>query len=100
MNTIWLSGTIVGAVKPIALPDNPGAQLRLAFSNGGGAGFTDVTVFGPQAERARLLMPGTKVAVAGRLRFSEWETSNGDKRQSLSIVAGSLFELTALAEAE
>ena len=50
--------------------------------------YFDVDVFGGQGERcAQYLARGRQVAVAGRLRWREWETQDGQKRQAVSIVA-------------
>jgi single-strand DNA-binding protein len=50
--------------------------------------FFDVTVWGAQGENcARFLSKGRPVALDGRLEWREWETQNGDKRQSVEIVA-------------
>ena len=50
--------------------------------------FFDVTVWGAQGENcARFLSKGRPIALDGRLEWREWETQNGDKRQSVEIVA-------------
>ena len=50
--------------------------------------YFDVDVFGGQGERsAQYLSKGRQVAVSGRLRWREWETQDGQKRQAVSIVA-------------
>ena len=52
------------------------------------ANYFDVDVFGGQGERcAQYLTRGRQVAVEGRLRWREWETQEGQKRQAVSIVA-------------
>ena len=52
------------------------------------ANYFDVDVFGGQGERcAQYLDRGRQVAVSGRLRWREWETQDGQKRQAVSIVA-------------
>ena len=51
-------------------------------------GYFDVDVFGPQAERYNeWLKKGRQIAVDGRLRWREWQTQEGQKRQSVSVVA-------------
>jgi single-strand DNA-binding protein len=53
--------------------------------------FFDVTVWGAQGENcARFLSKGRPVAVDGRLEWREWETQDGNKRQSVEIVADSV----------
>lgn len=51
--------------------------------------YFDVTVWGGQAENcATYLAKGRKVGVNGRLRWREWESSDGSgKRQAVDIVA-------------
>jgi single-strand DNA-binding protein len=50
--------------------------------------FVDVAVFGRQAKVcAERLAKGARVAVAGRLRYSEWRAEDGSKRSRHSIVA-------------
>lgn len=50
--------------------------------------FFDVTVFGQRGESlSRFLSKGSKIAVEGRLRWSQWETKEGEKRSKVEIVA-------------
>jgi single-strand DNA-binding protein len=50
--------------------------------------YFDVDVFGAQGERcSQYLARGRQVAIAGRLRWREWESQDGQKRQAVSIVA-------------
>jgi len=50
--------------------------------------YFDVDVFGGQGERcAQYLARGRQVGVSGRLRWREWETQDGQKRQAVSIMA-------------
>lgn len=50
--------------------------------------FVDVTVFGNRAEAlTRFLSKGSKVAIEGKLRWSSWETPQGEKRSKLEVVA-------------
>jgi single-strand DNA-binding protein len=47
-----------------------------------------VTVFGRQAEScAQYLKKGRPVAIDGRLEWSQWETKEGQKRESVDIIA-------------
>jgi single-strand DNA-binding protein len=49
--------------------------------------FVDVTVFGKRAESlSRFLGKGSKVAIEGKLRWSQWE-KNGEKRSKLEVIA-------------
>ena len=50
--------------------------------------FVDVTVFGARAEAlSRFLSKGAKVAIEGKLRWSQWENPQGEKRSKLEVVA-------------
>jgi single-strand DNA-binding protein len=50
--------------------------------------FFSVRAFGGQAESvARYLRKGSRVAIDGRLDWSEWETGEGARRQAVDIVA-------------
>ena len=50
--------------------------------------FVDVTVFGARGEAlSRFLSKGAKVAIEGKLRWSQWETPQGDKRSKLEVIA-------------
>ena len=52
------------------------------------ANFFTVDVFGRQAETcAQYLSRGRQVAVSGRLRWRQWETQDGQKREAVSIAA-------------
>ena len=52
------------------------------------ANFFNVDVFGGQGERcAQWLSRGRQIAVEGRLRWREWETQDGHKREAVTIVA-------------
>ena len=53
--------------------------------------YFDVTVWGAQGENcAQYLQKGRPVAVNGRLEWREWEDQQGNKRQSVDIIAGSV----------
>lgn len=50
--------------------------------------FVDVTVFGARAEAlSRFLSKGSKVAIEGKLRWSQWESQQGEKRSKLEVIA-------------
>ena len=52
------------------------------------ANFVDVTLFGARAEAlSRYLSKGSKVAIEGKLRWSQWESQAGEKRSKLEVVA-------------
>ena len=49
--------------------------------------FIDCVVFGSRAEPlSRFLSKGTKVAIEGKLRYSSWETKDGQRRSKLEVV--------------
>jgi single-strand DNA-binding protein len=55
------------------------------------ANFFDVTVWGAQGENcARFLSKGRPVALNGRLEWREWQAQDGQKRQSVEIIADSV----------
>jgi len=50
--------------------------------------YVDVTVFGARAEAlSRFLSKGKQIAVDGKLRWREWESQQGEKRNALEVVA-------------
>jgi single-strand DNA-binding protein len=50
--------------------------------------YFDITVWGAQGENcARFLSKGRPVAIDGRLRWREWTTNEGQKRQAVDIIA-------------
>jgi single-strand DNA-binding protein len=60
------------------------------------AHYFSVTVFGAQGENcARFLSKGRPVAIDGRLQWREWQDQNGNKRESIEIVAESVQFLGA-----
>lgn len=55
------------------------------------ANFVDCTMFGNRAASvARFLAKGSKVAIEGKLRWSQWETQDGSKRSKLEVVVDEL----------
>ena len=53
--------------------------------------YFDVTVWGAQGENcSTYLSKGRPVAVEGRLDWREWEAQDGNKRQSVEIIANSV----------
>jgi single-strand DNA-binding protein len=53
--------------------------------------YFDVTVWGAQGENcANYLSKGRPVAVDGRLEWREWQDKEGNKRQSIDIIADSV----------
>lgn len=61
--------------------------------------FVDVTIFGARADAlSRILAKGHKIAVEGKLRWSSWETPQGDKRSKLEVVADEVELMTPRGE--
>jgi single-strand DNA-binding protein len=53
--------------------------------------YFDVTVWGAQGENcAKFLSKGRPVAIDGRLRWREWTSQEGQKRQAVDIIADSV----------
>lgn len=49
------------------------------------------TMFGARAERvSRFLDKGSKVAVEGKLHYSQWETKDGQKRSKIDVIVDEL----------
>lgn len=49
--------------------------------------FVDCTMFGKRAESvSKYLSKGIKVFIAGKLRWSQWEDKNGNKRNNLEAI--------------
>lgn len=49
--------------------------------------FVDCIIFGQRAEAvSRFISKGSKVAIEGKLRFSSWETKDGDRRSKLEVI--------------
>ena len=65
--------------------------------------FVDCTVFSKSEKHERwlsnALLKGTKVAVAGRLRYSQWE-KDGQRRSKLSVVVDEIEVMSGRAEGE
>lgn len=58
--------------------------------------FIDCVVFGARADAlSRFLTKGTKVAIEGKLRYSSWETKDGQKRSKIEVVVDDLEFLSA-----
>ena len=59
-----------------------------------------VICFGTQAETAaKHLSKGDKVMVEGRLQLDQWEDKDGNKRESIDIVANRVLFVTLRREA-
>lgn len=53
--------------------------------------FIDCTMFGARAESvSRFLDKGSKVAIEGKLHYSQWETNEGQKRSKIDVIVDEL----------
>ena len=109
-NRVVLIGRLTRDPELRAVPSGQSVcSLRLA-SNGvrreGDAyeerpNYFDISVFGAQGENVdRYLRKGSRVAIDGRLEWSEWETSDQQKRQAVNVVANSVQFLDTPAGAQ
>jgi single-strand DNA-binding protein len=56
--------------------------------------FFDVSVFGAAVENvSRYTYKGSRVAIDGRLEWREWETTDQQKRQAVSVIADTVLFL-------
>lgn len=61
--------------------------------------YVDCIMFGNRAEKlAKHVVQGLKVSLSGKLRFSKWETKEGQKRTKLEIVADQFEFMTRQGE--
>jgi len=100
INSVVLVGRLTRDPELRALPSGSSVcSLRIAcngFRKDGDAyqerpNFFDVSVFGASGENVdRYLRKGSRVAVDGRLEWSEWETTDQQKRQAVKVVAESV----------
>lgn len=57
--------------------------------------FVDCIIFGNRAEAvAKYVSKGSKVAVDGKLRYSSWETKDGQRRSKLEVVVDEIEFMT------
>lgn len=61
--------------------------------------YFDVSVYGAAAENvSRYTHKGSRIAIDGRLEWREWETSDQQKRQAVSVVADTVLFLDSPGE--
>lgn len=59
--------------------------------------FIDCTVFGARAQSvSRFLSKGSKVAIEGKLRWSQWETNEGQKRSKIEIIVDEIEFMSSI----
>ncbi|HEY1538108.1 MAG TPA: single-stranded DNA-binding protein [Solirubrobacteraceae bacterium] len=101
INSVTVSGNLTRDPEVRNLPSGQAVcSLRIAhnerFKDASGewadrAAYFDVTIWSGLGEwMGRNLTKGQKVVVSGRLRWREWETPGGDKRQAVDINADSV----------
>ena len=60
------------------------------------ANFVDCTMFGNRAASvSRFLGKGSKVAIEGKLRWSQWQAQDGGKRSKLEVVVDEIEFMTS-----
>jgi single-strand DNA-binding protein len=101
INRVVLTGRLTKDPELSSLPSGTSVcSLRIA-SNGrrrteagqweDAPNYFDVTVWGQQGENCqRYLAKGRAVAIDGRLRFREWTSNEGQKRNAVDIIAESV----------
>jgi single-strand DNA-binding protein len=102
INRVVLTGNLTSDPELRSLPSGTSVcKLRVACNTRRKDGPTgewvdkpnyfDVTVWGAQGENcARYLSKGRPVAIDGRLEWREWQDQQGNKRQSIDIIADSV----------
>jgi single-strand DNA-binding protein len=99
INRVIITGNLTSDPELRSLPSGMSVcKLRVAVNtrrkdNASGdwvdkPNYFDVTVWGAQGENsARYLSKGRPVAIDGRLEWREWQDKEGNKRQSIDIIA-------------
>ncbi|MGE5690608.1 MAG: single-stranded DNA-binding protein, partial [Pseudomonadota bacterium] len=91
VNVVTLIGNLASDVDLRTVGDaKQVASFLLAVDRpaGAGADFVRVSAWDRQAEScAEHLTKGQRVAIDGRLRSSSWETSEGERRTAVEVVA-------------
>ena len=102
INRVIITGNLTADPELRSLPSGTSVcKLRVACNTRRKDGQTgewtdkpnyfDVTVWGAQGENcARFLSKGRPVALNGRLEWREWQAQDGQKRQSVEIIADSV----------
>lgn len=59
--------------------------------------YIDCTMFGARAQSvSRFLSKGSKVAIDGKLRWSQWETNEGQKRSKIEIIVDEIEFMSSI----
>jgi single-strand DNA-binding protein len=104
INRVVLIGRLTRDPELRALPSGVsvcGLRIACSSSRKDGEGdyrekpnYFDVSVYGGSAESvSRYMRKGSRVAIDGRLEWREWETSDQQKRQAVSVVADTVLFL-------
>jgi single-strand DNA-binding protein len=89
MNRVTITGRLTKDPELTNRDGNQVCDMRIA-ENGrnGNPMYIDIAVFRRQAEVcAQHLRKGRLVAISGQLRYSEWQSADGQKRSKHSVVA-------------
>ena len=97
INTVAITGNLTRDPE-LKKFDDGGAVCKIRVANNGrkkegdqwvdAPNYFDVVIWGRQGEAtAEYCSKGRKVAVTGKLRWREWESQDGSKRQSVEIHA-------------
>jgi single-strand DNA-binding protein len=100
MNSIHVTGRLTTDPELRTLPDGTKAcMIRMAvkeMGRGREVGYVNVTEYGAGGEAtARELSKGWLVAVSGRLKYRQWESTNGSHRRHDYEVVGHIEFLAA-----
>jgi single-strand DNA-binding protein len=94
LNMVALVGRLTRDAEQRQAGETTIQSMRLAFSTrskssgewADESNYIDVTLFGREG-LAPYLVKGTRIGISGRLSWREWVTKDGDKRQSVEVVA-------------
>ena len=106
INHVTISGNITHDPELRELPSGGSVcHIRLACNgrrrNADGGydqkpNYFDVSTFGARGETVhRYLQRGSGVVVTGRLDWSEWHTTEGERRQSVTVIADDVLFMNA-----
>lgn len=98
INSVVVSGNLTRDPELRQAGSSPVLQMRLAVNDRRKnpqteqwedvPNYFDVIVWGARGESlSRILTKGSKITVSGKLRWSEWQNQDGDKRSKVEIVA-------------
>lgn len=100
INIVTISGNITADCQRKKAGETPVVEFSVAVNDFRKdaeqyVNFIDCALFGKRAQAlADYLVKGQKVAIAGKLHQSRWETEDGQKRSRLSVTVNELEILT------